>query len=321
MIAYSAILMYNIVMKIGDFETKNDIFLSPMAGYTDVAFRHQCKKFGAGLTTTEMVSAKGLIYDSEKTKWLLYTSPLEDIKVVQLFGHEPEVMYRAIQNSVLDQFDIIDINMGCPAPKIVKNGEGSFLMTEPELAYEIVRACISASKRPVTVKMRLGYQKNNAVDFAKMIEMAGASAITVHGRLKTQGYSGKADYQEIAKVKKAVNIPVVANGDVVDKNSFEEIKRVTEADAVSIGRASVGDPHIFARLQNLDLPFDRFEVIKEQFDMLLEHYDEHFVVTNMRKQILSYLKGMSVPQETKLLLVTSESVSDVLSVLQDIFQK
>ena len=308
-------------MKIGELETKTDIFLAPMAGYTDIAFRHLCKKFGAGLTTTEMVSAKGLIYDSEKTKWLLHLSPLEDIKVVQLFGHEPQVMFDAVQNDCLKDFDIIDINMGCPAPKIIKNGEGSFLMTNPELASEIVKATIQGAKRPVTVKMRLGFETNNAVEFAKIIERAGASAITVHGRLKTQGYSGYADYEEIAKVKKAVSIPVVANGDVVDLKSYQKIKQITNCDAVAVGRGAVGNPHIFAELQNLEIPFDKFECVKEQFEILLKYYDEHFVVTNMRKQIVQYLKGMGVSTQTKLDLLSEEKAENVLLKLQKIFKE
>ena len=306
-------------MKIGKFETKNNLFLAPMAGYTDVAFRHQCKKFGAGLTTTEMVSAKGLVYDSEKTKWLLYTSPLEDIKVVQLFGSEPEVFAKAIQNDALKDFDIIDINMGCPAPKIVKNGEGSFLMTNPILAYEIVRACVNSTDKPITVKMRLGYEKNNAVEFAKVLEGAGASAICVHGRLKTQGYSGKADYNEIAKVKQAVSIPVIANGDVKDLKSYNEILEITKADAVAIGRASVGNPHLFSEILNLDNPYNVLDIIKEQFEMLLRLYDEHFVVSNMRKQIVQYLKGLGVPNDIKLDLLTRETVPEVIDILAKIF--
>ena len=307
-------------MKIGNLETKTDLFLAPMAGYTDIAFRHLCKKYGAGLTTTEMVSAKGLIYDSEKTKWLLHLSPLEDIKVVQLFGHEPQVLFEAIQNPCLNDFDIIDINMGCPAPKIVKNGEGSFLMTNIDLASQIVKACVSATKRPITVKMRLGYEKNNAVEFAKAMEKAGASALTVHGRLKTQGYSGFADYEEIAKIKRAVNIPVVANGDVVDIKSYQKIKQITGCDAVAIGRGAVGNPHIFAELLQQDIDFDKFECLKEQFEILLKYYDEHFVVSNMRKHIVQYLKGMSVPMQTKLDLLKEESAEQVLLKLEEILK-
>ena len=308
-------------MKIGDKETKNNLFLAPMAGYTDVALRHLCKEFGAGLTETEMVSAKGLIYDSEKTKWLLYTSPLEDIKVVQLFGHEPEVMYKAIQNDVLKDFDIIDINMGCPAPKIIKNGEGSYLMKNLDLASEIVKASVSATKKPVTVKMRLGYEQNNCVEFAKMLEKSGATAITVHGRLKTQGYAGKADYEEIAKVKRAVNIPVVANGDIVDYKSYCEAREKTGADAFMIGRAAVGNPHIFAEILHTDMPFDKLECIKKQFEMLLKYYDEHFVVTNMRKQIVGYLKGEHVDVKTRLELLEKENACEVLEILDKIFRK
>lgn len=308
-------------MKIGNLETTNNLFLAPMAGYTDIALRHLCKSFGAGLTTTEMVSAKGLIYDSEKTKWLLHTSPLENIKAVQLFGHEPEVFFKAIQDEVLKDFDIIDINMGCPAPKIIKNGEGSFLMKNLDLASEIVKASVSASKRPVTVKMRLGYTENNAIQFAKMLEKSGASAIAVHGRLMTQGYSGKADYEEISKVKNAVNIPVVANGDIVDKQSLERIKKITNADAFMIGRASVGNPHIFAELLNLDIPFDKYDCIKQQFEILLKYYDELFVVTNMRKHIVGYLKGKHIDTATKLKLLEETNIENVLSILKNIFNK
>ena len=305
-------------MKIGSFETENDLFLAPMAGYTNIAFREQCKKFGAGLTTTEMISAKGLIYDSEKTKELLYTSSLETPKVVQIFGHEPQVMFDAIRHPALEQFDIIDINMGCPAPKITKNGEGSFLMTKPELAAELVKSCVSASNRPVTVKMRIGYDEDNSVLFAKEIERAGASVITVHGRLKSQGYSGKANYEAIALVKKAVDIPVVANGDVVDISSYEIIKEITHADAVMIGRAAVGNPHIFAEILGLDIPFDKFSCIKEQFELLLKFYDERYVVTNMRKQIVHVLKGHGLSNETKLAILSENSAEKVIDMLENI---
>lgn len=306
-------------MKIKNIQTKNNLFLAPMAGYTDIAFRHLCKKYGAGLTTTEMISAKGLIYDSEKTKQLLILSPLEDVKIVQLFGHEPEVIAQAIQHPVLNDFDIIDINMGCPAPKIIKNGEGSYLMTQIGLAKRIVEQAVSVTDKPITVKMRLGFDKNVAVEFAKEMESAGASAITVHGRLTTQGYSGKADYQAIAEVKKAVKIPVIANGDVCSLDDYKQILQVTNADGVMIGRGAVGNPKIFADILGYQIQYDRLKTIKEQYNILMQHYNEHFVVTNMRKHLLQYFKGESLPTELKLKLMQCEKVSDIFQILDKNF--
>lgn len=307
-------------MKIKNLETKTDIFLAPMAGYTDVAFREQCKKYGAGLTTTEMVSANGLLYDSEKTKRLLITSQFEDIKSVQIFGHEPDVIAKVCSNELLKDFDIIDINMGCPATKIVKNGDGSKLMTNFALAEQIVKSAVMATDKPITVKMRLGYDKNVAVEFAKMLEKAGASAIAVHGRLATQGYAGDVDYKSIAEVKKAVSIPVVANGNIVDEKSYQEVLKITNADAVMIGRAAVGDPYIFARLLKMPVKVDRLKTIKEQFDLLLKYYTEHFVVTTMRKQLVKYLKDENVPAGTRLELLRLENAKDVLAKLEEIFK-
>lgn len=307
-------------MKIKNLETKTDIFLAPMAGYTDVAFREQCKKYGAGLTTTEMVSANGLLYDSEKTKRLLITSQFEDIKSVQIFGHEPDVIAKACSNELLKDFDIIDINMGCPATKIVKNGDGSKLMTNFALAEQIVKSAVMATDKPITVKMRLGYDKNVAVEFAKMLEKAGASAIAVHGRLATQGYAGDVDYKSIAEVKKAVSIPVVANGNIVDEKSYQEVLKITNADAVMIGRAAVGDPYIFARLLKMPVKVDRLKTIKEQFDLLLKYYTEHFVVTTMRKQLVKYLKDENVPAGTRLELLRLENAKDVLAKLEEILK-
>lgn len=306
-------------MKIKNIVTKNNLFLAPMAGYTDIAFRHLCKKYGAGLTTTEMISAKGLIYDSEKTKQLLIMSPLEDIKIVQLFGHEPEVIAQAINHPILKDFDIIDINMGCPAPKIVKNGEGSYLMTQIGLAKRIVQTAVSITNKPITVKMRLGFDKNVAVEFAKAMEDAGASAITVHGRLTSQGYSGKADYQAIAEVKKAVNIPVIANGDVCSFADYQKILEITKADAVMIGRGAVGNPKIFSDILGYDIDYDRLQTIKEQYNILLEHYNEHFVVTNMRKHLLQYFKGETLSTELKLKLMQCEKVADIFKILDENF--
>ena len=210
-------------MKIGNFEFKNNLILAPMAGVTDVAFRSICIDFGADAGVTEMVSAKALSYDNEKTSDLLLTAPNEKIKIVQLFGHEPEIMAKICASSYLDKFDIIDINMGCPAPKIVGNGDGSALMKDIGLARQIVESCVQATNKPITVKFRSGYTKDsiNAVEFAKMCEEAGAKAITVHGRTREQMYGGKVDLDIIRSVKHSVSIPVIASGDVVDKESFD----------------------------------------------------------------------------------------------------
>lgn len=237
-------------MKIGNIELKNNLFLAPMAGYTDIGFRYLCKKCGAGLTCTEMISAKGLIYDSKKTQELLYTTSIESPKMVQLFGNDGNILAQAINNPILKDFDIININMGCPAPKIVKNEEGSFLLKQPYLVYDIVEKCVKSTLKPVTVKIRLGYDNINAVEIAKLIEKAGAKAIFVHGRIASEQYMGTAHYDEILKVKKAVKIPVIANGDVDSVQKYIEIVEKTECDGVMIGRGALGNPWLFTEILN-----------------------------------------------------------------------
>ena len=186
---------------IKNVELKSNAILAPMAGFTDLAFRKMCSDFGAGLTTTEMISAKALHYKNKKTEDMLFTLEGESPKAVQIFGHEPEIMAEAVKNPLLEKFDIIDINMGCPAPKIYTNGDGSALMQNIELAEEVIKACVKATDKPITVKFRLGHNDNeiNVIEFAKMCERAGAAAITVHGRTKVQGYSGKVDYEKLLK--------------------------------------------------------------------------------------------------------------------------
>ena len=200
------------------------IFLAPMAGVSEVGFRHACKLAGADLTFTEMVSSKALSYESEKTKELLITSPLEEVKVVQIFGHEPEIMAQACKRKDLQKFDIIDINFGCPAPKIVNNGDGSAILKDLKLLEEIVTNCVKATSKPISCKFRLGYNANDniAVQVAKICENSGVKMLTVHGRTKSQGYSGQVDLESIALVKASVKIPVVGNGDVVDENSYNQ---------------------------------------------------------------------------------------------------
>ena len=236
------------MVKIGNVELKGRLTLGPMAGVTDFAFRQVCREQGAALTTTEMVSAKALVYHDEKTKSLLYIPEEEHPCAVQIFGHEPEVMAQAAGMALeASGADILDINMGCPVGKIVKSGDGSALMRDPELAGRIIEAVCAAVNQPVTVKFRKGWDGGsvNAVAFAQVCEQAGASAIAVHGRTRVQMYAGKADWDIIRQVKKAVHIPVTANGDIFSGADAAHILRYTGCDLAMIGRGSFGNPWLF----------------------------------------------------------------------------
>ncbi|KRQ86667.1 tRNA-dihydrouridine synthase C [Caloramator mitchellensis] len=290
-------------MKIGNYTTNNDVFLAPMAGVTDKAFRIICKEYGCGMVYTEMVSSKGLFYGSKKTNFLLDIDEKEAPVIVQLFGSEPEIMGQMAevvsQNSNVVS---IDINMGCPAPKIVKNGEGSALMKNPTLAYNIVKNVVNMSSKPVSVKFRKGWDEANinAVEFAKMMEDAGASFIAVHGRTREQMYEGRADWDIIRKVKESVAIPVIGNGDVVDEKSAEQLFKTTGVDAILIGRGALGNPWIFKRINHY---IETGEVlpeisIEEKFEVILKHlrmadeFKGRQGIIEMRKHIAWYLKGL-----------------------------
>ena len=308
-------------MKIGNININNNLILAPMAGVTDFAFRSLACFYGADYAVTEMVSAKALKYKSKKTYDLLVTTSGEKIKAVQIFGSEPDVMAKAVSSKHLDAFDIIDINMGCPAPKIVKNGEGSALMMDLNKAFEIISSCVKATTKPITVKFRAGINGlNNAVEFAQMCERAGASAITIHGRTREQYYSGKCDLDVIKAVKNAVKIPVIANGDVADKNSFLHMLNYTGCDAVMVGRASLGKPEIFAEILGDNRPVNKLEQIKNHINMLMQYYPEIFVVKHMRKHILWYLKGERNCSQVKAEVVKKTTISDVIKVLEDFYK-
>ena len=310
-------------MKIKNIEFKNNVLLAPRAGVTDVAFRSICIDCGADAGVTEMVSAKALHYRNEKTEDLLLTAPNERYKIVQIFGHEPDIMAEVCASEVLEKFDIIDINMGCPAPKIVNNKEGSFLMTTPELARDIISACVHATNKPITVKFRSGYDKKsiNAIEFAKICESAGASAITIHGRTRDQMYSGQVDLDIIKKVKESVSIPVIASGDIVDRESYLKTLEYTRCDGVMIGRRAMGNPLVFSEILGNNIAVKKIELIKKHIRMLREYFPECFISGHIRKHLLWYLKGEKNSSEIKLQISTEPSLDKVIERLEDFFEK
>lgn len=310
-------------LKIKNVELKSNVILAPMAGFTDMAFRHMCLRAGAGLVCTEMVSSKALHYKNAKTEELLKSFESDKPTAVQLFGHEPQIMAEAVKNPLLEKFDIIDINMGCPARKIISNGDGSALLKDFSLARKIIEACVNATQKPVTVKFRIGYEdgENIAAEFAKMCEEAGASAITVHGRTTSQGYAGDVNYEAIRQVKQAVNIPVFANGDCRSKEDFDRILQLTKADGVAIGRASVGSPEIFAQITGTDFSLSKLEQLKFHYETLINNFGERFAVKYMRSHLAGYLSKNY--KNTKLLvkLLKLESFDEILTDLVDFLGK
>lgn len=310
-------------LKIKNIELKSNLALAPMAGFTDMAFRHLCLEAGVGLVCTEMVSSKALHYKNKKTEELLEIYSDDKPTAVQIFGHEPEIMAEAVANPLLERFDIIDINMGCPARKIVSNGDGSALLKNIDLAREIIEACTKATNKPITVKFRIGYDEgeNIAVEFAKMCEEAGAAAITVHGRTTSQGYSGMVDYETIKQVKEAVKIPVFANGDCRSKEDYYKILELTKADGIAIGRAAVGRPEIFSEITGKEFSRSKIEQIKFHYENLMDKYGERFTVKYMRSHLAGYLSGKYKNSEILVKLLKMEKYSEILAVLVDFIDK
>lgn len=290
-------------MNIGNVQIKGKAVLAPMAGISDRAFRELCTAFGAAYAVSEMVSAKGISYKSKKSAELMVLSQAERPCGVQIFGDSPKVLAEAAEFAMQFSPDIIDINMGCPAPKICNNGNGAALMKNPKLCGEIVKEIVKAVDVPVTVKIRKGWDENsvNAVEVAKICEQNGASALTVHGRTRKQYYAPPVDYDLIKAVKSALSIPIVANGDVRSPQDAKRILEYTKCDSVMIGRASLGNPWIFQRINAfldkgvlLPLPDldERLKVMTEHIEKICEYKGEHMGILQSRKHIAYYLKGM-----------------------------
>ena len=306
-------------VKIGSVTTDNNVFLAPLAGYTDFAFRSLCTTLGAGLTFTEMVSAKGLVYKNRGTKELLYTYGNEKVTAVQIFGSEPDIISQAVLSEELAPFDIIDINMGCPVPKIYNNGEGSALLNDISLAEKLVKA-VSKEGRTVTVKIRLGTERGKCVatEFAKAVESAGASAITVHGRYRPDYYTGEVDYKAIEDVKNAVKIPVIANGGIFTEQDAEKLMDNTGADGVMLARGALQNPFLFSSLTNANNPFTLKEFIREHINILKQKFDDKFVAVNFRKIMPNYLKGVTCEKSKKIAFTTCKTTEEILTLLDDI---
>lgn len=290
-------------MKIKDVEFENNVFLAPMAGIADRAFRELCINYGAGYTVSEMVSSKGLTMGDKKSGELLTLGEIENPAGVQIFGDNPEIMAQAAKMCIKYHPNIIDINMGCPAPKIAMNGGGASLMKNPLLAGEIIKAVSKAVDIPVTVKIRKGWDDENitAIELAKIAEKNGAAAITVHGRTRMQMYSGKVDYNIIAKVKKAVDIPVIANGDIVDEQSAAIMFEKTNCDAIMIGRGALGNPWIFRRINAYlnecrvlpDVSInEKMVVMLKHIQKIIEYKGEYTAMREARHHAAYYTKGI-----------------------------
>lgn len=316
-------------LKIGNVELENNLILAPMAGVTNQPFRIICKQFGAGMVCTEMASSKAIFHNDQKTKRLLNTEGEKRPISFQIFGSDEETMaYSAKYISKLA--DIVDINMGCPAPKVVKNGDGSKLLLDLEKAEKIIKAVVQNSDKPVTLKIRKGWDKNNivAVEIAKIAEKNGISAITVHGRTRSEFYTGKADWGIIKQVKEAVSIPVIGNGDVMDEETALRMLKETNVDGIMIGRGAFGNPWIFREIihyletgEKLPKPTneEKLEVIKQHINLAVEEKGE-IAVKELRKHIAWYTKNLKNSSEFRNKINTIEQEDKLINYIDEYFK-
>ncbi len=313
-------------MLIGNLDIKDKVTLAPLAGTSDLPYRIICSKMGASMVTTELISAKGIYYKNENTLKMLETSKEESVRAIQIFGNDPYVMLEACKMIEHMDFEIIDINMGCPAPKVVRNGEGSALMQDPVLAGKIVETLVNGIKKPVTVKFRKGYDQNsvNAVEFAKVMEDSGASSIAVHGRVRTQFYSGESDIEIIKSVKEAVKINVIGNGDITDIYTAKHMLDYTKCDGIMIGRAAMGNPFIFREVNAyvndgiiLDKPSDeeRINMALHHARELIDFKGEFIAVREMRSHLGHYTKGMKGSTSLRLKINSVTTYKDLEDLL------
>ena len=316
-------------MRIGTIEIENPVALGPMAGVTDWAFRTVCAELGANLTVTEMVSSRALVYKDKKSAALLRKNE-GSVCGAQIFGNDPDIMAQGAQLALeISGCDFLDINMGCPMPKITNSGDGCGLMRTPELAGDIVTAVVKAVQVPVTVKCRLGWDKGNinVLDFTKRMEDCGAAMVTVHGRTRSMLYSGTADWDTITKVKQQLSIPVIANGDIVDGKTAYDCRRRTGADGIMIGRATFGDPWIFAQaraaLAGEELPqrpplAKRVDLAVRQFELARDDKGEHIACLEARKHFAWYLRGVSHSSYYKEQISSIKTMEDIYRIAEGI---
>ena len=317
-------------MKIGDIELKNKIIIAPLAGYTNIAYRKIYKEMGASLVFSEMISAKGLLYENDKTWELTNTSDAEHPVAIQLFGGDAIDMHNAtLMLDKRDDIDIIDINMGCPVRKVLKAGGGSAIIEDPKKVYEIVKAVVSATSKPVTVKIRAGVDHNNinCVEVAKMIEAAGAKMITIHGRTRSDMYHGKVNLDYIKMVKEAVKIPVVGNGDIKTIEDAKKMIEYTGCDAIMIGRATLGNPWFIRdlvdyfngeKLKESPTALEKIDMMEYQFNEMLKIKSEKNAVLEMRTLANYYVKGFKKAKELKMRIVSLKTKNEFYQFIKDL---